>query len=150
MSWSRNLYHRNTFLVGQDLNEDGIIARTSCLLQKCLTGWVTPAALQVVAKPQFKFLESSLYSQSAVLVWDPSGYNGSLQSWSVLILTFSPCLVLWWLTVNMGNLPLADVRLPRQSRNTFAVTLSYIQICICLRLGLQITFVFQFVQKQIS
>ena len=36
---------------------------------------------QVVAKPQFQFLESKLYSKSAVLVWDPSGYNSSLQDW---------------------------------------------------------------------
>jgi len=36
---------------------------------------------QVVAKPQYKFIESPLYSQSAVLVWDPSGYNASLHSW---------------------------------------------------------------------
>jgi len=36
---------------------------------------------QVVAKPQFKFLESRLFSESAVLVWDPSGYNASLPSW---------------------------------------------------------------------
>ena len=33
---------------------------------------------QVVAKPQFKFLESKFYSSSAVLVWDPSGYNATL------------------------------------------------------------------------
>ena len=38
---------------------------------------------QVVGKPQFKFLEGSqeLYSQSPVLVWDPSGYNASLSDW---------------------------------------------------------------------
>ena len=36
---------------------------------------------QVVAKPQFKFLESKFYSKSAVLVWDPSGYNATLEDW---------------------------------------------------------------------
>lgn len=36
---------------------------------------------QVVAKPQFKFLESPVYSKSAVLVWDPSSYNATLQQW---------------------------------------------------------------------
>jgi len=36
---------------------------------------------QVVAKPQFKFLESKFYSKSAVLVWDPSAYNATLQDW---------------------------------------------------------------------
>ena len=36
---------------------------------------------QVVAKPQFKFLESKFYSKSAVLVWDPSAYNATLEDW---------------------------------------------------------------------
>jgi len=36
---------------------------------------------QVVAKPQFKFLESKFYSKSAVLVWDPSAYSASLEEW---------------------------------------------------------------------
>ena len=36
---------------------------------------------QVVAKPQFKFLESKFYSKSAVLVWDPSAYNATLEEW---------------------------------------------------------------------
>jgi len=36
---------------------------------------------QVVAKPHFKFLESKIYSDSSVLVWDPSAYNGSLEEW---------------------------------------------------------------------
>jgi hypothetical protein len=37
--------------------------------------------LQVVAKPQFKFLESRIYSESAVVVWDPAGYSATLQQW---------------------------------------------------------------------
>ena len=36
---------------------------------------------QVVAKPQFKFLESKFYSKSAVLVWDPSAYSATLEEW---------------------------------------------------------------------
>ena len=36
---------------------------------------------QVVSKPQFRFLESPIYSKSAVLVWDPSAYNATLQQW---------------------------------------------------------------------
>jgi len=36
---------------------------------------------QVVAKPRFKFLESKIYSKAAVLVWDPSAYNGSHEEW---------------------------------------------------------------------
>ncbi len=39
------------------------------------------AAMQVVAKPQFKFLESRIYSESAVVVWDPAGYSATLQQW---------------------------------------------------------------------
>jgi hypothetical protein len=39
------------------------------------------SCLQVVAKPQFKFLESRIYSESAVVVWDPAGYSASLQQW---------------------------------------------------------------------
>jgi len=42
---------------------------------------------QVVANPSFKFLDEShlspvqLFSKSPVLVWDPSGYNSSLDDW---------------------------------------------------------------------
>jgi hypothetical protein len=42
---------------------------------------------QVVANPSFKFLDEShlsrvrLYSTSPVLVWDPSGYNATLEEW---------------------------------------------------------------------
>jgi len=36
---------------------------------------------QVVAKPQFRFLEDSFYSKSSVLVWDPSVYNATLEQW---------------------------------------------------------------------
>ena len=30
---------------------------------------------QVVAKPHFKFLESKIFSNQIVIVWDPSGYK---------------------------------------------------------------------------
>ena len=38
---------------------------------------------QVVGKPEFGFLESKsqMYSQSPILVWDPSAYNASLSEW---------------------------------------------------------------------
>ena len=43
---------------------------------------------QVVGKPEFRFLDESaslrtrkLFSKSPVLVWDPSGYNSSLEDW---------------------------------------------------------------------
>ena len=42
---------------------------------------------QVVANPSFKFLDEShlspvrIFSKSPVLIWDPSGYNSSLDTW---------------------------------------------------------------------
>ena len=42
---------------------------------------------QVVANPSFKFLDEShlspvrIFSKSPVLIWDPSGYNSSLDNW---------------------------------------------------------------------
>eukprot|EP00088_Acartia_fossae_P005196 TRINITY_DN12277_c0_g1_i1.p1 TRINITY_DN12277_c0_g1~~TRINITY_DN12277_c0_g1_i1.p1 ORF type:complete len:422 (-),score=82.13 TRINITY_DN12277_c0_g1_i1:397-1662(-) len=36
---------------------------------------------QVVAKPHFKFLESKIFSNQVVIVWDPSAYKADLEDW---------------------------------------------------------------------
>lgn len=36
---------------------------------------------QVVAKPHFKFLESKIFSNQTVIVWDPSSYKADLEDW---------------------------------------------------------------------
>ena len=36
---------------------------------------------QVVGKPEYHFLDSKLYSQTPVLVWDPSRYSDTLDEW---------------------------------------------------------------------
>jgi len=36
---------------------------------------------QVVAKPHFKFLESKIFSNQIVIVWDPSAYKAELEDW---------------------------------------------------------------------
>ncbi|GLG93815.1 Beta-galactoside alpha-2,6-sialyltransferase 2, partial [Gryllus bimaculatus] len=36
---------------------------------------------QVVSKPEFDFLNSPLYEDVALLVWDPSNYSATLEEW---------------------------------------------------------------------
>ncbi|KAF5304495.1 hypothetical protein FQA39_LY09691 [Lamprigera yunnana] len=36
---------------------------------------------QVVSKPQFQFLESNLYRNITILIWDPSRYQSTLEEW---------------------------------------------------------------------
>ncbi|CAG9768976.1 unnamed protein product [Ceutorhynchus assimilis] len=36
---------------------------------------------QVVTKPEFNFLQSPLYKNVTLVLWDPSNYSGSLQDW---------------------------------------------------------------------
>lgn len=36
---------------------------------------------QVVSKPQFQFLDSNLYKNVTLLVWDPSNYTATLSEW---------------------------------------------------------------------
>ncbi|XP_069354451.1 beta-galactoside alpha-2,6-sialyltransferase 2 isoform X2 [Maniola hyperantus] len=36
---------------------------------------------QVVTKPEFNFLEDSLYKNISILIWDPANYSSTLEEW---------------------------------------------------------------------
>lgn len=37
--------------------------------------------LQVVSKPEFKFLEDALFRNISILIWDPANYSSTLEEW---------------------------------------------------------------------
>lgn len=37
--------------------------------------------LQVVSKPEYKFLEDQLYKGVSIMIWDPANYSSTLEEW---------------------------------------------------------------------
>lgn len=43
--------------------------------------WMALVFFQVVAKPEYKFLEDSLYQNISILIWDPANFTSTLEEW---------------------------------------------------------------------